>query len=164
MSAPISLPLSGPSWASTRMMMRRESTESTTPARRQTTAAPESLTVMCSMPVPTSGASERSRGTAWRCMLRAHQRAVGVVVLQEGHERGGHRDELLGARRRRSRPPRAWPGRSCPSCGRRRGPRRWSPSSSELDVGLRDRVLVLFPGREVEAVGLRPRPAFFLRP
>ena len=69
MSAPISLPLSGPSWASTRMMMRRRSTESTTPARRQTVAAPESLTVMCSMPVPTSGASERSRGTAWRCMF-----------------------------------------------------------------------------------------------
>ena len=69
MSAPISLPLSGPSCASTRMMMRRESTESTTPARRHTTAAPESFTVMCSMPVPTRGASERSRGTAWRCML-----------------------------------------------------------------------------------------------
>ena len=69
MSAPISLPLSGPSWASTRTMIRRESTESTVPARRHTTAAPESLTVMCSMPVPTSGASERSRGTAWRCMF-----------------------------------------------------------------------------------------------
>ncbi len=27
----------------------------------------------------------------------AHQRAVGVVVLEEGHERSGHRDELLGA-------------------------------------------------------------------
>ena len=69
MSAPISLPLSGPSWASTRTMMRCESTESTTPARRPPTTAPESLTVMCSMPVPTTGASERSSGTAWRCML-----------------------------------------------------------------------------------------------
>ncbi len=69
MSAPISLPLSGPSWASTRTMTRRESTESTEPARRHTTAAPESLTVTCSMPVPTRGASERRSGTAWRCMF-----------------------------------------------------------------------------------------------
>ena len=156
MSAPISLPLSGPSWASTRMMIRRESTESTVPARRQTTAAPESLTVMCSMPVPTSGASARSRGTAWRCMLRAHERAVGVVVLQEGHERRGHRDELLGADVHVV---------DLFALGQdevalvARGDTLLLDGAvlAELDVGLGDRVLVLLPGREVEAVGLHLR-------
>ena len=63
MSAPISLArLPVPS--SIRTMMRRESTESTTPLRRQTTTAPLSRAVACSMPVPTIGASARSRGTA----------------------------------------------------------------------------------------------------
>ena len=33
------------------------------------TTAPESRAVTPSMPVPTSGASARSRGTDWRCML-----------------------------------------------------------------------------------------------
>ena len=34
-------------------MMRSESTESTTPERLQSTTAPESRAVTCSMPVPT---------------------------------------------------------------------------------------------------------------
>ena len=39
------------------------------PLRRQMTTAPESRAVTPSMPVPTSGASPRSSGTDWRCML-----------------------------------------------------------------------------------------------
>ena len=50
-------------------MMRSESTESTMPARLQSTTAPESRAVTRSMPVPTYGASARSSGTAWRCMF-----------------------------------------------------------------------------------------------
>jgi hypothetical protein len=38
------------------------------------------------MPVPTNGASARTSGTAWRC----------VVVLQERDQSGRHRDQLLG--------------------------------------------------------------------
>ena len=96
MSAPISLPLSGPSWASTRMMMRRLSTESTTPARRQTTAAPESFTVMCSMPVPTSGASERSSGTAWRCMLEPISARLASSFSRNGMSEAATETSCLG--------------------------------------------------------------------
>jgi hypothetical protein len=49
--------------------MRSESTESTTPLRRQTATAPESRAVISSIPVPTSGAAVRNSGTAWRCMF-----------------------------------------------------------------------------------------------
>ena len=34
------------------------------------------------------------RGHRLALHVGAHQRAVGIVVLQEGHERGGHRDDL----------------------------------------------------------------------
>ena len=51
-----------------------------------------------------AGADERRLGADQRHRLalhvRAHQRAVGVVILQERNERGGDRDELL----RRLRP------------------------------------------------------------
>ena len=48
---------------------------------------PESRATTASMPVPTSGASVRSNGTACRCMFDAHQRAVRVVVLEERNQR-----------------------------------------------------------------------------
>jgi hypothetical protein len=69
MSEPTSR-LSTPDWSdSTRTMTRSESTWSTMPSRRQTITAPESRAVTRSMPVPTSGASPRISGTAWRCMF-----------------------------------------------------------------------------------------------
>ena len=49
--------------------MRAASTDSTTPSRLATTVTPESRATMASMPVPTSGASVRRSGTAWRCMF-----------------------------------------------------------------------------------------------
>ena len=53
-----------------------------------------------------AGADERSFGDEQRNGLAlhvgAHQRAVGVVMLEERNERGGDRDKLLRARRRRS--------------------------------------------------------------
>ena len=39
------------------------------PGRLATIVAPESRATAASMPVPTSGASARISGTAWRCML-----------------------------------------------------------------------------------------------
>ena len=96
MSAPTSR-LSTPEWSdSTRTMMRSESTWSTMPSRRQMTTAPESRAVTRSMPVPTSGASPRISGTAWRCMFEPIKRAVGVVIFEERNQAGGDRDELLG--------------------------------------------------------------------
>ena len=53
----------------TRTTMREASTESTMPPRLPTTVTPESMATGRSMPVPTSGVSERSVGTAWRCMF-----------------------------------------------------------------------------------------------
>ncbi len=52
-----------------RITMRWASTWSTTPSRLATTVTPESRATMPSMPVPTSGASVRTSGTAWRCMF-----------------------------------------------------------------------------------------------
>ena len=40
-----------------------------TPVRRAAMAAPESRATTSSMPVPTSGASALTSGTAWRCMF-----------------------------------------------------------------------------------------------
>ena len=40
-----------------------------TPPLDATTTSPASTAARRSMPVPTSGISERSSGTAWRCMF-----------------------------------------------------------------------------------------------
>ncbi|SKW07803.1 Uncharacterised protein [Mycobacteroides abscessus subsp. abscessus] len=40
-----------------------------TPAFSATTTSPASMAARNSIPVPTSGASLRTSGTAWRCML-----------------------------------------------------------------------------------------------
>ena len=45
------------------------------------------------MPVPMSSASGLRSGTAWACMM-SHQRAVGVVVFEEGDQRRRHRPDL----------------------------------------------------------------------
>ena len=52
-----------------RTTMRVASTWSTMPERRAMIVTPESRATVSSMPVPTSGASARISGTAWRCML-----------------------------------------------------------------------------------------------
>ncbi len=52
-----------------RTTIRVASIWSTTPVRRAAIAAPESRATIASIPVPTSGASERNSGTAWRCMF-----------------------------------------------------------------------------------------------
>ena len=108
---------------------------------------------MYSMP----GADQRRAGAEQRDGLplhvRAHQRAVRVVVLKEGDERGGHRHQLLRrhvheldlvARREHgaARLPRVDAFLHEPAVAVQRG------------VGLRDRVLVLLPGRQVEGVRL----------
>ena len=49
--------------------MRSASAYCTLPSAGATMQAPESRATSTSMPVPTRGFSERSSGTAWRCML-----------------------------------------------------------------------------------------------
>jgi hypothetical protein len=53
----------------TRTTMRAASTESIDAAAPAQTTTPESFATTRSMPVPTSGFSARSVGTAWRCMF-----------------------------------------------------------------------------------------------
>jgi len=60
------------------------------PGRRHITTAPESLGDHRLMPVPTIG-PPAARGHGWRCMFEPISGAVGVVVLQEGDQRGRHR-------------------------------------------------------------------------
>ena len=79
-----------------RTTMRVASTWSTTPVRRAAMAAPESRATTASMPVPTNGASALHQRHRLALHVRAHQRAVGVVVLEERDQRRGDRDELLG--------------------------------------------------------------------
>ena len=153
MSAPISLPLSGPSCASTRTMMRRESTESIVPARRHTHRGPGVL----DRDVLHAGADERRFRAEQRHGLalhvRAHQRAVGVVVLEERDQRRGDRDELLG---------RDVDVVDLVALGQDRVAdlARLDPlvhqvaGVVETRVGLGDRVAVLLPRGEVEAIRL----------
>ncbi len=49
--------------------MRSADTSVTTPGLVATMTSPASTAARRSMPVPTSGASERTSGTAWRCMF-----------------------------------------------------------------------------------------------
>ena len=54
---------------SPRRTIRLASTFSMTPSQGAVIVTPESRAAMPSTPVPTSGASRTSRGTAWRCMF-----------------------------------------------------------------------------------------------
>ena len=69
-------------------------TSSTTPAFAAVTTSPASMAARNSMPVPTSGASDFEQRHRLALHVRAHQRAVGVVVLEERDHRGRDRDHL----------------------------------------------------------------------
>ncbi len=71
-------------------------TEATLPASSATRTARESRATRSSRPVATKGASVTSKRHGLALHVRAHQRAVGVVVLQERNQAGGHGDQLLG--------------------------------------------------------------------
>ena len=68
----------------------------TSPGLLATITWPESTAAWRSMPVPTIGASGRSKRHCLALHVRAHQGAVGVVVLQERDQRRRDRDDLLG--------------------------------------------------------------------
>ncbi len=86
---------SSPSPAVARTTMRSASTLSTTPSRFAITHTPESIATRSSI----AGADERRLGAHQRHRLtlhvRAHERAVRVVVLEERHERRGHAHHLV---------------------------------------------------------------------
>ena len=59
------------------------STCSTIPSYFATTAAPESRADMCSIPVPTNGASGFSKRNSLTLHVRSHKRTVGVIIFKE---------------------------------------------------------------------------------
>ena len=100
-----------------------------------------------------AGADERRLGLDQRHRLalhvRAHQRAVGVVILEERNERGGDRDELLGADVHQ----RDLVARSDQELAVAAGRDDLLGEGAvlvELGIGLGDRVLRLFHRREVD--------------
>ena len=75
--------------------MRVASTLSTMPSRRASVQTPESRASLPSMPVPTNGAWRADERHGLALHVRAHERAVRVVVLEERHERRGDRHHLV---------------------------------------------------------------------
>ena len=56
----------------------------TTPEVRDMTTCPLSIATLPSMPVPTSGASVRTRGTAWRCILEPMRALLASSCSKKG--------------------------------------------------------------------------------
>ena len=73
----------------------RRPTDSTTPARRARTRAPESWPPCPRCPVPTSGASVWRSGTAWRCMFEPMRARFASSCSRNGIRRGRRRHELV---------------------------------------------------------------------
>ena len=74
--------------------IRSASTSTTVPARLATTTSPVSTAARYSRPVPTSGACRDHQRHGLPLHVRAHERAVRVVVLEERDQRGRDRDDL----------------------------------------------------------------------
>src|SRR5208282_3201667 len=86
--------------------------------------------------------------------VRAHERAVRVIVLEERDEAGGHGDELIG----RNVDVVHFLAALEHEVARLAAVDQFGvdqPASVQRDIGLGDDVAVLLPGREIEAVGLR---------
>ena len=129
--------------------MRVASTWSTMPERRAAIAAPE----VARHGFFHAGADQRRIGLQQRHGLalhvRAHQRAVGVIVFQERNERCGDRDELLGADVHQ-RDGVARGHQEVAGAAARDDFLAEAAVLGELGVGLRDRVLGLFHRRQID--------------
>jgi hypothetical protein len=75
---------------------RVASTKSITPALRASSTSPVSCAARRSMPVPISGRVRLQERHRLALHVRAHQGAVGVVVLEERDHRRGDGPDLLG--------------------------------------------------------------------
>ncbi len=132
-----------------RMTMRVASTWSTTPERRAMMVTP----LIARHRLLHAGADERRLGADQRHRLtlhvRAHEGAVGVVVLEERDERRGDRDELL--RRHVDEVDVLRPGHDEVAALAAVGQVRLDlVLLVELDIGLADRVAALFHRREID--------------
>ena len=114
--------------------------------------SPVSSAARRSMPVPTTRGVGLQQRHGLALHVRAHQRAVGVVVLEERDHRRGDRPDLLGRDVHEVDVARARPSRTGrPACGRRpRRPDELAVLSSSGRVGLRDQLLLLLRGVQVD--------------
>ena len=95
--------------------------------------------------------------------VRAHQSAVGVVVLEEGNQRGGHGNELL----RADVDVVDFVAADQDEVAGLAGVDQFGDDAAlvvEFDVGLRDDVPVFLPRGEIEGEGLDLRRLLALRP
>ena len=113
-----------------------------------------------------SGADDRSFGAQQRNRLalhvRAHQCAVGVVVLEERHQRCRHRNQLL----RADVDVIDFIAADQHEVAGLAGIDQIAHDAAlvvEFDVGLRDGVAVFFPGRKIEGERLEFRRPLLLR-
>src|SRR3989304_5964952 len=83
--------------ASVSTWMRLAVTLVTTPGRRAGTTWPESRAARAPQPRAPDGRLGLQERHGLALHVRAHEGTVGVVMLEEGDERGGHRDDLLRA-------------------------------------------------------------------
>ncbi len=129
--------------------MRVASTWSTMPDRRAAIAAPESRATVSSMPVPTSGASACSSGTAWRCMFDPISARLASSFSRNGMSEAATDTSCLGLTSIRV----IWSRGAIRKSPLRRAETISSPkvpSLFELGVGLGDRVLGLFHRRQID--------------
>ena len=128
-------------------------TLTTSPAGSATTTWPESTAAWRSMPVPTIGASGRSSGTAWRCMLEPINARLASSCSRNGISAAETETICLGDTSMYS----ILPGVSNRNCWLRRTEMRDSvkwPCSSSARVRLRDGVAIFLVGRqEADLVG-----------
>ncbi|GBC83424.1 hypothetical protein HRbin10_02572 [bacterium HR10] len=85
--------------------------------------------------------------------VRSHERPVGIVMLQEGDERGGHRDHLL-RRDVNELHLLAAHGHELSTAPRDHPLGNDVPLLIHLDVGLRDHIARFLPRRQIERIGL----------
>src|SRR6202042_85988 len=93
--------------------------------------------------------------------VRTHQRAVGVVMLEERHERGGDRDELLGSNVDVAHFGLVDEGEVALTAAID-DVLHDVQLGIELDVGLRDGVAILYPRGEIEAEGSKVHGALLV--
>ena len=112
-------------------------------------AAPESRATTASMPVPTSGASARTSGTAWRCMFEPISARLASSFSRNGISAAATETSCLGDTSMKS----TLSGGTMSTSPPWRQTTRSSVKLAvrvELDVGLGDVVLPLLHGGEVD--------------
>ena len=119
------------------------------PVRRAEIEAPESRATTPSMPVPTNGASERTSGTAWRCMFEPISARLASSFSRNGMSAAATETSCFGDTSMKSTLSR---GTRCTSPAWRQMIRSSVKRAARVHrrIGLRDGVAALFHGGEID--------------